>query len=109
MNVHCCANNTQGKGPPQISEPQRKKQQQARKTGTKPRHRSSSPRARKTRTNPRSRSSSPRARKTGTNPRSRSSSPRARSHSARTTAADVGIEIDDMVVDDGGRAGEEVR
>ena len=93
MNVRCCANNTQGKGPPQISEPQRKKQQQARKTGTKPRHRSSSPRARKT----------------GTNPRSRSSSPRARSHSARTTAADVGIEIDDMVVDDGGRAGEEVR
>ena len=93
MNVRCCANNTQGKGPPQISEPQRKKQQQARKTGTKPRHRSSSPRARKTRTNP----------------RSRSSSPRARSHSARTTAADVGIEIDDMVVDDGGRAGEEVR
>ena len=93
MNVHCCANNTQGKGPPQISEPQRKQQQQARKTGTKPRHRSSSPRARKTRTNP----------------RSRSSSPRARSHSARTTAADVGIEIDDMVVDDGGRAGEEVR
>ena len=93
MNVHCCANNTQGKGPPQISEPQRKQQQQARKTGTKPRHRSSSPRARKT----------------GTNPRSRSSSPRARSHSARTTAADVGIEIDDMVVDDGGRAGEEVR
>ena len=93
MNVRCCANNTQGKGPPQISEPQRKQQQQARKTGTKPRHRSSSPRARKT----------------GTNPRSRSSSPRARSHSARTTAADVGIEIDDMVVDDGGRAGEEVR
>ena len=93
MNVRCCANNTQGKGPPQISEPQRKQQQQARKTGTKPRHRSSSPRARKTRTNP----------------RSRSSSPRARSHSARTTAADVGIEIDDMVVDDGGRAGEEVR